>query len=966
MQWAVLGTLLIEDDTGTEVPVPAGRLRTLSAALLMRANQVVSVDELVDLVWDGVPPAEAPRTVRVYVGRLRRALGPSLASRIITRAPGYLCQVRDGELDLLRFGELCRKARLAARDNTWVPAAGLLDEALALWRGAPLADIPSDRLRSREVPRLAQLHLQAVEDHIDAQINLNTDDHLIPRLRDLVSQHPLREHLHAQLMRALARTGRRAEALEAYVQARQILADQLGVDPGPELRDLHLRLLIEPGEPFYGDRRHAHGQQASRVRADGGRQKFATTQRPAVPQQLPAGPPFFTGRTAELSHLRQMLEADGGTVAIAAIVGTPGAGKTALAVHWAHLAAAQFPDGQLYVNLRGFGPSGNPATPAEAIRGFLDALGAAPDRIPPGVDARAALYRSIVAGKRLLIVLDNARDEQQIRPLLPGAPGCLVLVTGRTQLTGLAVADGARLLTLDVLAPGEASQMLAMRLGQERAAAEPDAVDQIATLCARLPLALAIAAARAAGRPRLSLADLAAELSDARGRLDALDTGDTATSARALFSWSAGQLRPGAARMFRLLGLHPGPDITVPAAASLTAASLPAAASTLRELTAANLLAEHHLSRYACHDLLRAFAAEQAHAAEAKNACQTAIRRLLDHYLHTAHSAAVLLSPSRPPLRLAPALPGVTPMRFASHQQAMAWFEAEHHVLMAAVGLAAQAGFDVHAWQLPWAMADFLDRRGYWHDSAAIQRTALGAATRLDDGLGCATAGRALGKACAWLSRHKEARTYLTGSLALYQALGDRDGQARTHQSLLWVAERQARYGDALDHAQQALALFQATADQAGQAAALNAVGWCHALLGHPQQARSFCRQALGLNQQRGNRRGEALTWDSLGYAEHQLGNLSQAAACYQRALELFREFGDRFYEADILTHLGDTHHTGGGLEAARDAWQQALLILDDLQHPDADRVRAKLRALRAVGAAGNGLRSLTDHGSQR
>jgi tetratricopeptide (TPR) repeat protein len=666
-----------------------------------------------------------------------------------------------------------------------------------------------------------------------------------------------------------------------------------------------------------------------------------------IPRQLPPQSDF-AGRDSELAALTGLLDEVGahaaGMVVISAIGGTAGVGKTALAVHWAHQVAPRFGDGQLYVNLRGFDHADAPAAPAEAVRAFLDALGVAPERIPASLDAQVGLFRSLLAGKKMLMVLDNARDERQVRPLLPAGPGCLVVVTSRRQLAGLAAAAGARLLTLDLPSHAEARQMLTLRLGAGRAAAEPDAVDQIASLCARLPLALAVAAARAHTRPRFSLAALAAELSDTTSRLDALDAGDPAASVRAVFSWSYQQLSPDTARLFRLLGLHPGPDITVPAAASLTATARPAAGQALRELTAANLLTEHPPGRYAFHDLLRAYAAELAQAVDDEQACTRATDQMLDHYLHTAHAAALLLKPTREPVALTPPRPGVTPELLADHQQALEWFEAEHRVLLAALALAAESGFDACAWQLPLAMSDFLDRRGHWHECAAIQRTALAAATRLGDIAGRAMTGRALGTACAELTDYDQARAHMTDSLGLYRKLDDLDGQARVHQSLAWAAGRSGRTREALGNAEQALDLFQAAGNRSGQAAALNALGYGHAMLGDPQRARAFCRRALALNQELGLHRGEeAHAWDSLGYVEHQLGHHRDAADCYQSALSLFRELGDRFNEAEILTHLGDALHAAGDQQEARAAWQQALVILDDLHHPDADQIRAKL-----------------------
>jgi tetratricopeptide (TPR) repeat protein/DNA-binding XRE family transcriptional regulator len=666
-----------------------------------------------------------------------------------------------------------------------------------------------------------------------------------------------------------------------------------------------------------------------------------------VPRQLPATVADFTGRGAELTALTRMLDQAGagrpGTVVISAIGGTAGVGKTALALHWAHQVAARFSDGQLHVNLRGFDPSGIPVTAAEAVRGFLDALGVPAGRIPPSVQAQAGLYRSLLAGKRMLIMLDNARDEQQVRPLLPASPGSLVLVTSRSQLSGLAAADGARMISLGVLSHGEAVHMLTARLGQAGLAAEPDAVEEIARLCAHLPLALAVAAARAAARPGFPLAVLARELADSAARLDSLDAGDPGSNVRAVFSWSTSQLSGQAAQMFRLLGIHPGPDISVAAAASLAGIAQPQARRLLHELARAHLIAEHLPGRYAFHDLLRGYAAEQARNTDSDTDRREASGRVLDYYLHTAARAASLLDPGREPVILAPPRPGTAPGQPADHRQALTWFEAEHRVLLAAVTLAAWSGFDGHGWQLPWAVASFLQIRGYWQEWAVTQRTALAAATRLGDSAAQALSSRLLANAYTNLTDHDQARRHYASSLALYQRLGNRLGQARVHQNLGVLAERQGRYPDALGHAEQALRLYQAIGDKASEAVALNNVGWCHGLLGDYQQTRACCRQALWLCGETGDRRTEGTTWDSLGFAEHHLGNLGEAAACYQRALSIFGEGGERFYIADTLSHLADTQHAAGELAQARDSWQQALAILEDLQHPDAGQVRAKL-----------------------
>jgi tetratricopeptide (TPR) repeat protein/transcriptional regulator with XRE-family HTH domain len=668
----------------------------------------------------------------------------------------------------------------------------------------------------------------------------------------------------------------------------------------------------------------------------------------AAPRQLPAAVADFTGRAAELQRLTQVLDAAAasrpGTVIISAIGGMAGVGKTALALYWAHQMAGRFPDGQLYVNLRGFDSSGTPVTASEAIRGFLDALGVAPERVPASLEAQASLYRSLLADRRMLIVLDNACDEQQVRLLRPAAAGTLVLVTSRSQLTGLAAADGARLLSLDVLAHGEATELLAARIGSARAAAEPRAVSEIASLSACLPLAVAIAAARAVTRPSLALAALADELRAASGRLDALDAGDPTASVRAVFSWSVRHLSREAARMFRLLGIHPGPDISGAAAAGLAGCDPAEARRALGELARAHLITERIDGRYGLHDLLRAYAAEQGRDADSGRERDAAIGRMLDHYLQTAACAALLLNPSHEPVVLATPSPDAAPEQPADHQQALAWFEGEHQVLLAAVTLAAQSGFGVHAWQLAWALVPFLQTRGHWQEWAATQRIALSAATRLGDVAGQAVCSRLLAAAYSDLGNYDESARLFTESLTRYQRLGNRLGEAKVQHNLAVLAEGQGRYADVLGHTEKALGLYQALGDKASEAAALNNVGWTYGLLGDYEQARAFCRQALALCTEVGHHLLEGYVWDSLGYAEHHTGNLGEAAACYQRALSLHRETGDRFTEAESLTHLGETCQAAGELAQARRAWQEALAIFDDLRNHDAaDKIRAML-----------------------
>jgi tetratricopeptide (TPR) repeat protein/transcriptional regulator with XRE-family HTH domain len=668
---------------------------------------------------------------------------------------------------------------------------------------------------------------------------------------------------------------------------------------------------------------------------------------PVVPRELPASVRQFAGRRRELAALTSMLDrADTSRPAalvVSAIGGMAGVGKTALAVHWAHEVASRFPDGQLFVNLRGFDPSGTPASPAEALRSLLDGLGVAAERIPAGLDGQAGLYRSLLAGKRMLVVLDNAHDERQVRPLLPGSPGCLVLVTSRSQLPALAATQNACLLDLDVLPDADARQMLAVRLGTHRAAAEPEAVTQISELCARLPLALAVAAARAVTRPGLPLSGLAAELRDAQSRLDVLDLGDAAASIRAVFSWSAGQLSPAAARMFGLLGLHPGPDITAAAAASLAGVPLAQARQILAELTRAHLITERPAGRYGFHDLLRAYSAEQAASQHSPARRRAATRRMLDYYLCTAYAADRLLRPSRVPLALPAPQPGTLPEELADPDQALAWLDAEHKVLIAVTAHAAASGHSRHAWQLAWSAATFLNERAHWDDLADTQRTALSAATSLNDARAQALARERLGFACLLRGHHHDAAEHFRQALALFRQLADPAGQAIVHLNVSLLLEWQGSHAAAVGEDQRALTLYRAAGDRAGQARALNAAGWHRALLGHHQQALTCCQQALALQRELDDPLDQAATWDSIGYIHDQLGHHQQAAGCYRQALRLLTPRKEHHRQAIILTHLGDTHHHAHNPEAARDAWSQALTIFDSMRHPDAEAVRAKL-----------------------
>jgi DNA-binding SARP family transcriptional activator/tetratricopeptide (TPR) repeat protein len=912
---------------GHPVDLTTGRLRTLLAVLAMSAGRSVSLDRLADALWGDDQPADPRRSVQLYVARLRSALG---SAAIATERPGYVLRTEPDNVDALRFLRLLDtvdRVRLA--------------EALALWRGTPFDGIPAGWLTTTQRPRLVEHYLAAVERRADLDLAEGRHQQLIPELTELTAQHPLRESLWVRLLVALDRTGRQAEALEQYETIRGRLADRLGIDPGPELRQAYADLLA--GSPVAGN---------------------AGPPPPPVPRQLPPDIDSFTGRQTALKALNDLLgsvaDRGVGPVVISAIAGTAGVGKTTLAVHWAHQIAGQFPDGQLYANLRGFAPAGAPMAAAEVLRGFLDALDVPAQRIPTDPAAQTGLYRSMLAGRRMLIVLDNVRDADQVRPLLPGSPGCLVVVTSRHQLTSLVATEAARPVALDLMPDDEARELLARRLGPARVAAEPAAVDTIIASCARLPLALAVAAARAATNPEFPLAALADELREAGACLDTFDDADPMTNVRSVFSWSYRALTPPAARLFRLFGVVAGPDLGMAAAASLAGITLPQSRMLLAELCRAHLFTEHAPARYGCHDLLRAYATELTHADDSEADRQAAIRRLLDHYLHTARAALRAFSPGREPIAVAPPQEGVLVESFVDLDSALAWFDTEHANLTATVDQAVSTGHDTHAWQLALTVSDFLDRGGHWQDWIRTQRAGLAAARRLADRLALAHTHHELGRAYALLDYPDgDPESELRQALDLYHELDDALGQARTHLTLSVVAEQRGERRTSLHHSERALALCRAAGHRAGEATALNSVGWDHATLGDHPAALRYLRQAITIQQELGDRAGEANTWDSLGYVHRELGEHPAAVECYRRAVVLFRDSGSRTWQADTLVNLGDTHLAEGEPGAARTAWRQALSIYEDLDSPRAGELRARLSggawSDRAVSAAGGG-----------
>jgi len=930
--------------------------RTVVAALAVDAGRPVPVDVLTERVWGVAAPPGARRALHAHIARIRRVCEQTgdageEALRLLRRSGGYQLQADPDQVDVHLFRRLDGLARQPGQ-----PAGtrvSLLREALALWRGEPLSGLVGPWAeRVRQTWRRRRIDAAVLL----AELELREGDPaaVVEPLTELLGEHPLTEPLAETLMRALHAVGDSAGALRCFAEIRQRLAEELGADPGERLSGTHEAILR--GRPAGAVRpaRRA-GSSAPRTTAAVSRTTPSaaaadvTDSAPGprdIPAQLPMGIGNFTGRAEELARLDDLLaevERQPTAVVVSALSGTAGVGKTALAVHWARQARAAFPDGQVYVNLRGFDPGGAAVGVAEVVRGFLDAFGVPANRVPRGLDAQAALYRSLLAGRRVLIVLDNARDAEQVRPLLPGAPGCLALITSRNRLTGLAAAEGAHLLPVDLLTPAEARELLAGRLGAVRVAAEPAAVDEIVVQCAGLPLALAVVAARAAGRPGLPLTGLADELRTAARRLDPLDGDDELTAVRSVFQWSYRMLSPEGARLFRLLGLHPGPDTTAPAAAALAGITVAGAGVLLAELTEAQLLTEHRPGRFTAHDLLRAYAAELAVVHDSDATRHSATHRLLDHYLHTAYAADALLTRRRDPMTLAPAVPGALPGRPADQEEALAWFSAEYPVLLSAVQRR-QPGFDTHTWQLAVTLGTFLERQGHWQALAAAHTAALESARHSHDQPGQANAHRGLGLAWHRLERPDLSREHYLLGLGLFRELGNPAGQARIHQNLAIAASARGVHKEALEHARLSLDHFRAAHDRGGQAIALNEIGWYLAKLGEHREALAYCRQALAAVQEIGDLNGEAHTWDSLGYVHRLLGRFTEAVECYEQALRLFRKTGDRRSEALGLAYLGDTHEAAADPGAAELAWSRALAVFDELGLAEAGPLRDKLR----------------------
>jgi DNA-binding SARP family transcriptional activator/tetratricopeptide (TPR) repeat protein len=889
------------------------------AVLLTRAGRPVAVDELAEFVWDGSPPARAADTLRTYVMRLRHSLGDAAGARIVTRDPGYLIEAAEDDIDALRFARACRDGAAAYRARQWAAASAALAGGLALWRGEPLSDVPSQLLPDAEVPALRRQRLQAQQQRIDADLRLGGGEELVAELHELTALEPLREQLAVLLMTALVRAGQAGEALAVYQRAREALMGQLGIEPGPELRELQ-RLILAGEQP--GPRLTA---------------RVSPGAAHPVPRQLPAAAAgHFAGRASELKELDAILY-QAGAVTISSIGGMGGIGKTTLALRWAHQVADRFPDGQLYVNLRGFGPA-TPMTAADALRGFLGALLGPGKTLPADQDTQEALYRSLTADHQLLIVLDNARDEEQVRPLLPGSASCLTLITSRSQLTGLVATSGAIPLSLGLLTETEAHELLTRRLGPQRLAAEPAAVDQLIATCTGLPLALSIAAARAALTPKLALTALSEQLS--RPGLDALSSPDPYADLRSVFSWSYRRLSPDAARLFRCLPLFPGPDVSATAAATITPAGR--TGELLDELTSTHLLEEYVPGRFRLHDLLARYAQECSRLADSAEARRAVSERVLTWYTAAAVAATRVVAPYR---RSLPETgePDPNPAELADRPTALKWLDNERHNLVAAAELAATLGFDAAAVTLPIALLTLFALRSLFHDWLSTSQSGIEAARRTGDLDAEAQLSDNLAMAYVSLGRAADAVGGLHRALAIWGANGNVYFQANARRELGIVYFELDRVPEAISEFEQAIRLARESGNQQVECGTLGNLGWLYQQIGQPEKALDHYLAAAAATRPGRTIYQDGLLQANLASLYLELGRFEDAVATATIAISLNEESGSRVEQANAHRSLGDALTATGRSDEARSQWRAALAIYRDLGDPQADEVAAKL-----------------------
>ncbi|MEO3754035.1 BTAD domain-containing putative transcriptional regulator [Streptomyces sp. B6B3] len=918
-EWRMLGfrvlgpTGLLRDGHAETL---SGRLqRTLLAMLLSRADRPVPVDVLTEGLWPDQQDPRVEQKLQIHVHRLRRTLGEP--DRLSYVPAGYRLRVRPGELDAERFESLVAEALgIARREPRRAIAA--LQEALELWGGTPFRDTDVPILTDW-ANRLTECRLTAVEALYQARLARGEDAAVIGELTDLVRAHPFREQLHGLLMTALHRAGRRADALAAYRTARKALVTELGLEPGPELRALEQRILT--GEPARPD-------------------DTGAAQVPP-PAQLPVNVRGFVGREAELAELDRLLSVAAPAV-VSAVAGTAGVGKTALAVRWAHRVRERFPDGQLYVDLRGYGPD-QPVSPEDALAGFLRALGVDGAAVPPDPAERAARFRTLVDRRRVLIVLDNARTVEQVRPLLPGSSSCFVLVTSRDSLAGLVAREGAHRIGLDLLTVRDARGLLHELLG-DRVAAEPEAADLLIERCARLPLALRIAAELIRSQPARAIAELADELAHQRDALDLLDIdSDPQTAVRSVFSWSYRRLDPAVARMFRLIGVHPGHDMDAYTVAALAGSGLRETRRALDTLLRAHLIDQISGGRYQPHDLLRAYAAELASDIDGAGEREAALARLLRHYLCTASAAMDAVAPDDyVPRPRAPESGCPTPA-FPAYGDAFRWLDAERANLLEVT----RYGDGMFVTDMSQTIWRYLDVGGY-HDEAALLHTrALDVARERADTLAEAHARRALGLAMNRMGRNDEVIAHLTWALAVYQRAGQELLHAATLSVLGNVYSKRGDLHEAERHFERALALTSRSGNW--QLTAVSSTNLARNLLslGRHEEALRRLDDAVTLSRSNGSKPLECNALCVLAEVCAHLGRDEEAFDHARRSLALARETRYRASEGDALRVLGLLHRQRGDDEQAIRHLDEALAILRNV-----NVTLSSAKSLNALGAA--------------
>ncbi|WP_217369351.1 AfsR/SARP family transcriptional regulator [Nonomuraea antri] len=913
VRFAVLGPVQVTAG-GRELTGLAPRHRAVLAYLLLHAGAVLSPDQLIDAVWGLTPPDTARAQVQAAITAIRRVLREAEADTLLaTRAGGYV--IEPAWLDAQEFAA---QVSDVPADAEPAAAAARVREALALWRGQPLADVHADYVESAR-SRLDQRRLSAIERLAELELALGRHEELIDELSAHVAAYPLREKLAGHLMLALHRAGRQADALAVARSLRESLAEQQGLDPGRAFTALEQGILRD--DPELQHRR----EQAEPAREPGRRANF-----------LPYDIPDFAGRTGEIERIATHRP----DVPILAIDGMAGIGKTTLVIHAAHRLAEHYPDGQLFVDLQAHTAGHEPVEPAAALETLLRQLGVPAERVPATLAERAALWRAELADRRAVVVLDNVADTAHVLPLLPGAAGSLVLVTSRRRLIDL---DGAHALSMDVLPAKDGVGLFTSIVG-ERATAGPSAVLDVLQLCGFLPLAVRIAAARLRHRPRWTVEYLAGRLRDERRRLAELSTPDRGVAAA--FALSYVHLDAPHQRMFRLLGVHPGRDVDAYAAAALAGVTVDEAETLLEDLLDAHVLAQHEPGRYTFHDLLREHARATAAAEEDDAARHDALTRLLDHYRHTAATAVGLLYPFGKLRRPAVPEPDSEPVPLRDQAAALAWLDAERADLVAAGGCAADGDWPAHAAHLATLLHPYFDDHAHHADAITLHGKALAAARRGGDRAAEALALLDL----AWVhwrqGRFAEAYETCRPALELCRESGDRLGQSRAHNTLGNVCLRQRDYEQADHHLTRALELSRELGNPVGEAHSLSSLGISHERQGRHDEALDHQLRALELHRRVGSRNGEARVLDLIGQVYRRQGRPEQAGEQHRQALELARELGDRLEEARAHEGLAHACRDGGAVDEARDHAKRALERYTELGVPDAAGVESLLAEL--------------------